>query len=286
MTFAMSIGVALAQLAIPSLVAVWEGGNVGRATAVYGNGMLVGEIAGASATGTLLLSLAAGSWETALALWSLPVLAVAVALAFQPEGVRQGLPVEWWPQWRDPRVWIIGLTFGAASLAYWGANAHLPDYLSASGHGSEVPLALGSLNALQLPSSFALGAWPALFLVRRWPFVSSGVVTVACVLGLAVSGGAGSAAWAGALGLVAALVFLLALALPPMLVPREEVHRFSAAVFSVSYTFAFLGALIAGVLWDATGVPAAALAPIGFAGLVMIVLGWRIGAPRISTTLL
>ena len=275
-TIAMAVGVALAQLSIPSLVAAWEPGRIARATATYANGMLFGEVAGAGLTATVLLPLASGSWEGALALWTLPVAAVALALALQPDTARPEIPVEWWPRWRDARVWTIAFGFGAASLAYWGANTHLPDFLHATGHADDVPAALTSLNGFQLPASLVVAAAPALFVARRWPFVAAGAVTLLCALGLVATAGAASAAWTGVLGFVSALVFVLALALPPLLVPSHEVHRFSAAVFSVAYAFAFAGSLAAGALWDATGIPAMAIAPIGAAGALMAIVGSRL----------
>lgn len=277
MTVVMAVGVALAQLAIPALVALWEAHNVGRATAVYGNGMLLGEIAGASLTATVLVAVVGGSWELALALWSIVVVAIALALVTRPEDARPAVPPRWWPEWRDARVWMIGLTFGSASVAYWGGNAHLPDYLHATGHPGDVPLALASLNGAQLPASLLVGVWPALVVARRWPFVAAGVVTLGSALALIVTGGAASALWTGVIGLVSALVFLLALALPPLLVPTHEVHRFSAAVFTISYAFAFAGQIVGGALWDATGLPAMALAPTAAAGVLMIALGSRMG---------
>ncbi len=279
-TLVMATGIALAQLAIPPLVAAWEPRNVGRATAVYGNGMLVGEIAGAGLTATVLVALVAASWQGALALWSIVALAVAVALLFAPETERPVAAVAWWPDWRDGRVWIGGLTLATASLAYWGGNAHLPDYLHALGRGDEVPVALASLNGFQLPASLLVGAWPALFIARRWPLVASGVVALVSAAALVLGSGAMNGLWAGAIGLIAALAFLLALALPPLLAPPGEVHRFSAGVFAIGYAFAFSGAVIAGALWDATGTPAMALFPIVVAGALMIVLGARMSLRR------
>lgn len=280
MTFAMAIGIALTQLAIPSLVAAWERRNVGRATAAYGNGMLVGEILGAAVTATVFLALVGGSWEVALAIWSVPVVAVAIVLLSQPDTALPEIPVRWWPEWRDGRVWTIGLCFGSASLTYWGANAHLPDYLSATGHAGDVPIALASLNGFQLVGSALIGAWPAAFVARRWPFVACGILTILGAAGLMAMGGDANGAWAGALGAVSALVFLLALALPPLLVAPSEVNRFAAGIFAVSYAFAFAGALVAGVLWDTTGIPATALAPTAFAGALLAFLGPRIDVRR------
>ncbi|MDE3113067.1 MAG: MFS transporter [Chloroflexota bacterium] len=276
MTVVMSAGIALAQLSIPALVAAWEPANVGRATAVYGNGMLFGEIAGAGLTATVLLALVAASWEVALAVWSVVALAVALVVAVGPDAQRGSAGAAWWPDWRDGRVWVAGLTLASASLAYWGGNAHLPDYLTAAGRGSEVPVALASLNGFQLPASILVGAWPALFVARRWPLVASGVVALLSAAALLLGNGALSAVWAGLVGFVAALAFVLALALPPLLAPAGDVHRFSAGVFAIGYAFAFSGALVAGALWDATGSSAMALLPIVVAGALMVVLGSRL----------
>ena len=280
-TVVMGIGVTVTQVATPSLVAAWAPRQIGRATATYGNGILIGEIAGAALTATLVLTLL-GTWQIALALWSLPVLMVAVALLSEPEAPAQAEPARWWPEWRDGRVWTIGLALGAASLAYWGSNAHLPDYLHASGHGDDVALALASLNLMQLGSSALMGLWPAAFVGRRWPFVLAGAVITAAALGMMVTGGAASGVWAGATGLSSALVFLIALALPPMLAAPGDVHRFSAGVFTISYACAFIGPVVAGAMWDATHTPAMALVPTAASGLLLIVTGSRMALRRSS----
>src|SRR5690348_3344443 len=49
-TFAMGVGIAVMQPAFPSIVRDWIPRNVGLATAVYSNGLLVGEAISASLT--------------------------------------------------------------------------------------------------------------------------------------------------------------------------------------------------------------------------------------------
>lgn len=279
MTIVMAAGVALTQLAIPPLVAVWEGHNVGRATAVYGNGMLVGEIGGAGLTATVVIALVAGSWEWALAAWSVVVLAVALALAFAPEASGPVAAAAWWPDWSDGRVWTVGLTLASASIAYWGGNAHMPDYLHTVGQGDSVPVALASLNGFQVPASLLVAAWPGLFVARRWPLITAGIVALTSAAGLVLVPAA-NAAWTGAIGFVAAFGFVLALALPPLLAPPKEVHRFAAGVFAIGFGSAFAGAVIAGALWDATGIPTMALFPVVVAGALMLVLGSRLSLSR------
>ncbi|MBU6422894.1 MAG: MFS transporter [Chloroflexi bacterium] len=282
MTIVMAAGVALTQLAIPPLVAVWEPHNVGRATAVYSNGMLAGEIAGAALTGTVVLALVGGSWERALAAWSILVVAVAVALVRGPEVVHARAAAAWWPDWTDGRMWIVGLTLASASIAYWGGNAHVPDYLHALGRGDDVAVALASLNGFQVPASLLVAVWPGLFVARRWPLVAAGIVALAAAVGLVLVPAA-NAAWTGAIGFVAAFGFVLALALPPLLAPPNEVHRFAAGVFAIGFGSAFAAAVIAGALWDATGIPTMALFPVVVAGVLMLVLGSRLSLTTTPT---
>ena len=274
MTIVMAAGVALTQLAIPSLVAAWEARRIGRATAVYGNGILVGEIAGAGLTATLIVGLVSGSWEVALGSWSIAILVIAVVVAvLGPPAEASEVRASWWPEWRDGRVWVAGVTLATASLAYWGANAHLPDYLRTTGHADDVPVALASLNGFQLPASALIGMWPGVFIARRWPLVACGALALAAVTALVLGGGAMNGALAAVLGFVAAFVFVVALALPPLLAAPNDVHRFSAGAFSLGYALAFSGSVIGGALWDATGTAATAFFPIVVAGVLMIVLG-------------
>jgi CP family cyanate transporter-like MFS transporter len=67
--------------------------------------------------------------------------------------------------------------------------------------------------------------------------------------------------WAFVLGFAAALAFIVVLTLPPRLAAAGDVHRMSAAVFTVQYAVAFVVPLIAGALWDATGLAVLAFAP-------------------------
>ena len=70
--------------------------------------------------------------------------------------------------------------------------------------------------------------------------------------------------------IVAAAVKLLAL--PPLLAPPDDVHRVTAAMFTISYTWAVVIPVIAGALWDLTGLASAAFWPIGLCGILLIVL--------------
>jgi len=72
------------------------------------------------------------------------------------------------------------------------------------------------------------------------------------------------------LGFAAAGVFVLVLALPPLLRPAVDVARISAAMMTVSYTLAMITAVASGAAWDLTGIPAAAFGPIAGCALLLL----------------
>src|ERR1700693_6351841 len=68
-TIAMGAGIAVMQPALPPIVRGWLPDRIGFATAVYTNGLLVGEILAVSLTLPLVLPLAGGHWRAAIAFW-------------------------------------------------------------------------------------------------------------------------------------------------------------------------------------------------------------------------
>ena len=80
-TFLMGVGVAVTQPALPSLVREWFPRRIAIATAVYSNGILIGEtLPTALTTPVGALPLAHGDWRWALASWSVIVLLSAIAI--------------------------------------------------------------------------------------------------------------------------------------------------------------------------------------------------------------
>jgi CP family cyanate transporter-like MFS transporter len=74
------------------------------------------------------------------------------------------------------------------------------------------------------------------------------------------------------MGFAAAFILVLVLALPPLLSPPDDVHRVTAAMFTISYSCAVIVPIISGMAWDWTGIAAMAFAPIGVSGLLLILL--------------
>jgi MFS transporter, CP family, cyanate transporter len=75
--------------------------------------------------------------------------------------------------------------------------------------------------------------------------------------------------WATLLGYGTATALILGLTLPPLLSEREDVGRTSAAMFTLSYTFAVAVALACGAAADLTGAASWAFAPIGLCTLTL-----------------
>jgi MFS transporter, CP family, cyanate transporter len=272
-TFLMGVGVAVTQPAFPALVREWFPRRIAIATAVYSNGILIGEtLPTALTTPVGVLPLARGSWGWALATWSVIVLisGIAIAVAAPARGASSAVASRWWPDWRHHQAVLIGLVMGMASAAYFGANAYIPDFLDQTGRHGLITPTLAVLNASQLLTAPVVALWPRL-LTGRAGFLGSASVLATAQLGLVLTPGVGVVAWAFVLGFSAALSFVVVLSLPPRIAPSGDVARMSAAIFTVQYATGFVVPLIAGALWDATGVAALAFGPGILAAAAM---GW------------
>jgi CP family cyanate transporter-like MFS transporter len=262
-TFIMGVGIAVTQPAFPALVREWFPRRIAIATAVYSNGILIGEtLPTALTTPVGALPLAHGDWRWALASWSLLVLvsAFAIAAAAPPRAPATAVPPRWWPDWRANQTIRIGVVMGMASATYFGANAYIPDFLDQSGRHALITPTLALLNASQLLTAPAVALWPQI-LTGRAGFIGSAVLMGIAQVGMVLTPGAGVAAWAFLLGFSTALAFVVVLSLPPRLAPPGGVARMSAAIFTLQYTTAFVIPLIAGALWDLTGQSVFAFAP-------------------------
>jgi CP family cyanate transporter-like MFS transporter len=278
-TFLMGLGVAFAQPVFPSLVREWFPRKIGIATAAFSNGILIGEtLPTAFTTPVGVLPLAHGDWRWALAFWSVLVLAVAVALvSAAPRRAKVTAPTRWWPSWREGQAVRVGLVMGMASAAYFGTNAFIPDYLDQTGRHNLISPTLAVLNASQLLTAPAVALWQRL-LSGRFGFIASSVLMGLGQLGMVLTPGAGVIAWALVTGFASALAFIVALSLPPRIAAAGDVHRMSAAVFTTQYAVGFVFPLIAGALWDFSGVALLAFVPgvIGAGLMAWLALPLRI----------
>jgi MFS transporter, CP family, cyanate transporter len=288
MTVIMGAGVAIMQVSMPPAVRAWLPHRTGFATAVYTNGLLVGEILPVALMLPLVLPLV-GSWQWGFAFWSAPVAVIALlvlALAPRPtpEAAATALRRRWWPDWKSHLIWRLGIMLGTVNAMYFASNAFLPDYLASNGLRDWISPALSALNIGQLPASFLLLAFARRLELKAWPFVVCGFLCAIATAGIVFGSGAVVVAATTLMGFTAAGILVLALALPPLLAAPDDVHRVTAAMFTISYSCAVIVPVISGALWDLSGIPALAFLPIALCGILLIVLAPAINHVRRAGT--
>jgi len=286
MTIATGAGVAIMQVALPSAVRAWVPDRIGFATAVYTNGLLIGEVLPVALMLPLVLPLV-GSWQWGFVVWSAPVLIIALLVQGFAPGQRNGATAvrrRWWPDWRSLLIWRLGFMLGTVNAIYFSTNAFIPDFLRAHGLAEWISPALTGLNAGQLPASFILLAFASRLELKVWPIVACGLLCVLATAAIVFGSGPVVVAGAGVLGFSAAAILVLVLALPPLLAHPDDVHRVTAAVFTISYSCAVIVPIISGALWDWSGIDKLAFAPIAFAGFLLMLLAPAINrVPRAAS---
>src|SRR6266404_6071434 len=268
-TVVMSAGVAIMQPIMPTTVRQWLPDRIGLGTAVYTNGLLVGEILAVLLTTPVILPLVGGSWRLSLVAWSLPIAIIAlVVYALAPRTrishrARSVPPRKWLPDWRLGLVWRLGGLFCCINAIYFAANAFVPIYLAGKGRSDLIAGALLALNLGQLPASLLLLVVAGRLELRAWPYFASGLASLASIGGIVFLTGPVTIVCAGVLGFSDAAALILGLTLP------EDVARTSAGVFTLSYGGAVVIAVIGGVAWDLTGIAALAFAPLAACAIAL-----------------
>lgn len=276
-TTLMGAGIAVMQPALPSLVREWLPRRIGFGTAVYINGLLVGETLPVALTLPLLFPLIGGSWQISLAFWGVPLLvmaAVVLWLAPRPD-LKAPKPTAmplWRPDWRSSLVWRMGLIVSSVIGIYFGANTFLPGHLTQAGHPELISAALTAINAAQLPASFLLLGVASHLERRAWPFVVIGLLMIVALVGIMMTASIWTVVWAAVLGFCGAIMLTLGFALPALLAAPRDVARTAGAMFTIGYGGGVLLTVIGGAAWDLTGDARYAFVPLAIGALPQILL--------------
>src|SRR3984957_9174520 len=282
-------GVALMQPAMPTLVREWLPNRIPLGTVMYSGGMLIGASLAPIFTIPYVLPLAGGSWRLNLVLWAVPAILIApVFFLLSPASTGRiaatTLPGRWWPDWRNPVIWLIGFALGSNNSPYFATNALLGDYLTAKGRLDLLGPALGWLNGAQIPALLILLFASNKLQRRAWPFVLFGPLMLAASVALMIdSSTAGIISAAAVVGFTGAMTFAPILALPALLSTQGDVPRTAAGMFTVSYSCAILVPTACGALWDTTGKPWTAFLPLCLCAVVLTVLGALVTRYKPST---
>ena len=279
-TVVMSAGLAFMQTALPSLVRQWLPKQVSFGTALFSNGLLVGETLGVMLTIPFVLPLAGGSWRVALALWGVPlVLFGLLTFAPAPANLNAETPtsaVRAWPNWRNKQVWQFGILFGSVNATYFGTNAFVPGVLNDAGRTDLIGPVLTALNFGQLPASFALLVLSRSVERKPRPFIACGILLLLCLIGLVNTASIWTVFFAGCFGLIVATLLTLCFALPALLSASGEVASMSAGMFLISYTVGLTVSVLSGAAWDFGGSPRFAFLPIALSALPLLWVPTRI----------
>jgi CP family cyanate transporter-like MFS transporter len=279
-TVVMSAGLAFMQTALPSLVRQWLPKQVSFGTALFSNGLLVGETLGVMLTIPFVLPLAGGSWRVALALWGVPlVLFALLTFAPAPANLNAETPTSAgraWPNWRNKQVWQFGILFGSVNATYFGTNAFVPGVLNDAGRTDLIGPVLTALNFGQLPASFALLVLSRSVERKPRPFIACGILLLLCLIGLVNTASIWTVFFAGCFGLIVATLLTLCFALPALLSASGEVASMSAGMFLISYTVGLTVSVLSGAAWDFGGSPRFAFLPIALSALPLLWVPTRI----------
>jgi CP family cyanate transporter-like MFS transporter len=273
-TIAMGAGIAIMQPALPALVRQWLPSRIGFGSAVVTNGLLVGETLPVALMLPLVVPLA-GGWRGALALWAIPMFVIALLIVLSAPRQQIDAPgalPRWWPDWRSGLTWKLGFIISSVNSIYFCTNAFLPGYLAGAGRSDLISASLTSLNLAQIPASLLLLVIANRLVGRAWPYVVTGIVMLAALVGLVTTASMWTVVFAGVLGFVGAVVLTLCLALPALLSAPGDVARTAAAMFTIGYTTAVVVAIVSGAAWDLTGDPRWAFLPIALSGLPQLLL--------------
>ncbi len=260
--------IAVMQPALPALVLRWSPGYAALASAVYMNGMLMGEFIGAGFTLPLLMPVTGGSWRLALVVWSLPALGVAAAIAtahwrkWVPNAPASGAPSarppsarppSARPPWRDPRLWQLGVVMGAASAGYFGTNAYLPTVLQDQQQGERLAEYLFVFNGAQVVGSVTMVVLATRLVARRLPILLMSWLVVIAIVGVIFGSDWFTLVAAVTLGFATCVQLILVVALVPQIKDATTAAPYAAGIFAISYLLGFLMPLIGGIATDITG---------------------------------
>jgi MFS transporter, CP family, cyanate transporter len=277
---ATGFGVAIMQPGLPTLVREWLPERIAVGTIAYTSGMLMGAMFSTVLTIPFVLPLAGGSWRHDLVLWAVPAILIApVFFLLSPKldkhpAAHSAIGGRWWPDWKDPLVWLLGLTLGANNSAYFSTNAFLGEFLASHGKAQLLGPALGWLNGAQIVTPFILITMAERMQRRAWPFLIFGPLLLFSFLGLMfLPSTLAIIVCAAAVGFTTAITLIAALSLPPLLSAHADLSRTAAGMFTVSYSCAIIVPTISGALWDATGEPWMVFVPLCVCAVVLTVLG-------------
>jgi MFS transporter, CP family, cyanate transporter len=266
-TVLAGIGIAVANVVVPSIVRGRFDRRAGVVTGLYVATLGVGAALAAGLTVPIQRALEAG-WEAGLAVWALPaavaaaVLGLAVATDDGPLTARGG-PGDARALLGDALAWQVTVYMGLQSLVFYVALTWLPSILRDEGYGAGEAGALLALFALLgVPSSLVIPILATRMRDQRVLAVGVAAAEAVAVVGLLAAPDA-AALWVALFAVGQGGAFSLALTLMVLRAPdARRAAELSGMAQAIGYSLAAAGPLAVGALHDWRGdwdVPLAAL---------------------------
>jgi CP family cyanate transporter-like MFS transporter len=108
---------------VPTLVREWTPHRLGLGSAVLSNGFMVGVTSAPALTIPLVLPLVGQSWRLDFAVWAVPGVVVAMLFfifgAWSRPSKSATAPTRWWPDWRNPLIWLLLLSAERLQRQTW-----------------------------------------------------------------------------------------------------------------------------------------------------------------------
>lgn len=280
----MGLGVAVMQPALPVVLSRWlRPRYLALGSAVYMNGMLMGEFAAAGLTLPVVMPLVNNSWQMALLFWSLPSLLVTLLIFIPKQYTYLELTPKpkgsWMPNWKDPLIWRLGFMLAVSSSLYFAGNAYLVQLLTSRGDEHLIQQGFFWFNGAQLFASLAVLGMAKHWIAKKLPILLSLIGCLIFMLGmLLLPGWYGLLASTG-LSFSAGILLILLVALAPQLRQGNEAGKLAAGAFTLSYSLSFFVPFVTSALAEKFNQPLLTLGLLLALCCLTLPLAWRLKLP-------
>ncbi len=271
------VGIALAAGLVPSVVRDQLPHRVGVATGVWTGAMMTSAALGGALT--VPLALWWGSWQAALAFWSVPAL-IALIVWSRVEGWKDAPQVRDRPAvalrsmpWRSRPAWAVTGFLLTNSVVFYTLLAWLaPSFVDRGWSQEDAGFLFGAFTVSQVFAALAMPFVAERVRARR--VLYAGFITL-CIIGIIMVGVTPpgmAVVWVLVVGFTLGGTFAMGLAL--LSEYAHDAHssaRLTAMAFFVTYSTAALGPIVAGALLDAGWAWSGVYALVAVAGATQLV---------------
>jgi len=262
-TFIIGTGGALVLPNLPKLVSLWvPREKAGIATGIYSTGMGIGGALAVAITLPLIFPIT-NTFQGTLLIWSIPTIIAAII---------------WWTVVKDPphsdtldepvnqgntslrqilinrSVWLIAILFFLSQLYFFNWTTWSPALMMERGASPELAALIASVALWIAIPTFLLAPRISHKLGLRKPFlwIPPIILAFAALWAMYITVSMGWPLMA-LVGICYNVLFVIALALPVEIMPRETVGTASGLIMSVGFTGGIVGPMIGGYILDLMG---------------------------------